>query len=526
MVKLSAKKLAKKLSPETLLRIQMQELDQKEILHALINEAFGVDALSISVGAVEREVIAQSGGEKEYYQNRELAIKFDALADHAIPGQGQYFDQLRIQFMKACSRGAFDNFNPRAMSLKAGETLKFPDDEMVQAGFDHACNEFWTKIIRKCYGGKKKDFKKTCKAFRVPLADFSSILETLFEKALEKHPFKEIHDSLPELYKIAQQIQQGVDKTVRRCWECGEVIDCPNVCSECLGAQYCGAACQKKAWDCGHRFSCSSIKKIYKNHMKNHNIIKAALADPEKHESLYGYRPNNRVDYLLMWDPFQRFPTDDGDERFELPSMKQFYSNLSQVKNGLLWCDRPFAIPDIESAVLLDVDGAGRGLEHVIRNGMALSHQYPDYSPDGTIETFKRRNSQLHSNWLTGITHIDQHKVDSNCTAAEFLKAYITWEHPQSYARIFRETAYSFAFQRMRDYDKREGSKGLARKAVGKILKKKAKVHAELHERHLEELRTQMEISQKELASARKSLVHLELKALSYGMAHVEILSL
>lgn len=520
MVKLSIRKLAKQLSPETLLRIQMQELDPKGIMHALINETFGYDALYESVGAVERAVIEAFGGKNTDVNNTELAIKLDALANYAIPGHGKSFDELRIKFMRACFRGAVDNFQQEVFNLRPGESLKFPDDEMMQAAFDRACSDLQSNIIRKGHGGKKKDFKRNCKAFRVPLADFSSTLETLYEKSLENHPFKEIRDSLPELYKIAKQIQDGNQLIDRLCWSCNEVTDCQRSCSKCFGARYCGAACQTKAWKGGHRFSCSSIKKIYENHVNNQSIIKAALADPKKHESLRGYRPNNRIDYMLMSEPFQRFPTDDGDEHFELPSMKQFYSNLSQVKNGLLWCDRPFAIPDIKSAVSLDFDDDA-GLERVIRNGLALSHQYPDYSPDGTIENFKHRNSQLYSNWLTGITCIEEPNVDSNCTAAEFLKAYITWEHPQSYDRIFREVANSKAFLMMREYNKHEGSKRLMRNAVRKFIKKKRKVHEELHERHREKLRTRMEIYQKELASARKSLMHLELKALFFfnGMA-------
>lgn len=252
--------------------------------------------------------------------------------------------------------------------------------------------------------------------------------------------------------------------------------------------------------------------------MTNHKIIKAALADPEKHESLYGYKPNNRVDYLLVYDPFQCFPTGDDNERYKLPSMKEFYSNLGQLKKGLLWSNRPGVLPDLES-VCMDFD-SDAALELVIRNGMALSHRYPDYSPNETIETFIRRNLQLHTNWMTGSTCIQPNK-DSNCSAAEFLKAYVTWEVPSSYDRIFKDMATAHAFQRMREYDEVEGSKGLKHKAVEKTWKKKGKMLAELRgiqletlQKELEEHQKELETHQKKLTKARKNLVHLELKAL------------
>lgn len=195
-----------------------------------------------------------------------------------------------------------------------------------------------------------------------------------------------------------------------------------------------------------------------------------------------------------MWAPFQPFPT--GDERYKLPSVKQFYWNLGQVKRGLLWSDCPYAEPDIESSSGLDFDG--NGLELIVRNGIALSHRYPDFSPDEGTETFDRRTTQLHSNWLTGLTVVE-HEVDSNCATADFLKAYLTWEHPLSYVRIFRDTAIALAFRRMREYDKFEGAKDLRREAIKEFSEKMVDVHVQLRKRHLEKLQERLAEIEREL---------------------------
>eukprot|EP00977_Amphora_coffeiformis_P026179 scaffold24543_cov195-Amphora_coffeaeformis.AAC.2 len=530
MVKLSAKKLVKKLSPHTLLRIQLQELDEDEIMNALIKEAFGFDALLQSIGVIERAVLRRFNDAK--YDLREdfkarLAIKIDTLTNHAIPGKNKSLDKLRLQFMRACGRGVSDVSEKRVKNANAGETVVFADYEIMQAAFDGACRKFQSKIVRKCYGGKKKKGEKgkegltrLCKAFQVPLADFTSILDTLFEKSLESHPFKEIYDSLSEIRKIAEQIQSGDLLMDRLCWECSEVIDYPKICSACRAATYCGAVCQKQAWRNGHRFSCSSVHKIYENFTDNFKVIKSALADPGKHESLYGYRPNSRIDYFLLWNLFQTFPTDERDINIKLPSFKHFYSNLSQVKKGLLWCNHPLAIPDIMSANSLDFNDT-TGLEHVLRNGLALSYRYPQFSTDGTMENVERGNLQLHANWLTGRTVVE-HEVSVNCTPAEFLKAYLTWEHPRSYDRIFREIAESRAFQQLQQYDKVVGSDGLQKRVFEKGFQKKAKVHMELHLRHLQGSARKLQKFQKELVSARKSLMHVELKTLSEVVAQLQ----
>ena len=491
--KLGASKLAKKLPQETLEKIRNQELNTKEILHALVTEAFSTNVLEVCVGAVEREVAAyfrnEGGKDLVSVNQKEFEIKLDALAFYAIPGCGHHFDKLRLEFVKAFCRGFSDKGFSDLEETGPSESMKWPPDECMQAGFNRACDELMTKIIRKCYNGKTKKYREHCTMHNAPMEVFKPFLSAMFMKALETHPFKEVHDSLPELYKIAKMLQRDESRLSQSCWEC-KALESLDFCASCLGARYCGRACQTKAWNNGHKYSCPSIKKIRENHLNNLRIIKAALADPEGHERRYGFKPNNRIDYLLAWCPFQVFPatTGSGDKwRIELPSMEYFYSNLSEVKNGMLWSDFPGSIPKLESAATLSFDD-GTDLDHILRNGVALSYEYPE-NGDSPAEVFKYRETQLYLNRSSGAIFTDECLPDksihnSNCSAAEFLKSYIEWEAPLSYSTIFKDNANIQAYRHMQAFDVNIGSEKLEKKCLGKDVKKKRPVKMELLETH------------------------------------------
>ena len=521
MDNLCPKKLYAKLSLKTQKKIENQEMDANEIFRALIYEALDgtTELLSKCVGKVEHALVEKSRierGEVMTYENKEMYIKVDALTRYALPDAGDVedpkIDELRIHFARAIFTGAMADWMSR-------DSRKFPDDEMVHAGFIFACAYCETKIVKKCYGGRSKKFRKACVAQRMNLKDFTVFQNGLFEKALENHPCNVIFYALPKLAQISGQIKSGEHIEHRKCWECNKAINGPvaKVCTRCLGAQYCGSVCQEKAWKEGHRYSCLTIKKIQENHVENQKILKAALDDPEEHERRYGYKPNNRIDSMLIGIPFQCFDTKESngneERQLDFPSLKHFYSNLREVKKGMLWSDYPGSKPDVDSAVAIDGNDVMAASELILK-GMALAYEYP---PGDSLETFEDRNAMLHDRWSNGLifhemTFIQVPKSTFNCTAAVFLKAYETWARPQSYNRICSTRAEFISFPHMRDFDKVKGRNLLTKKTFKKFKKDMKKNKKALLDLPPEVLQNEFGMMSKELVLDQLKLEHEEKK--------------
>lgn len=487
--KFCATKLAKKLSLEVLGRIENNELDEKEITEELIQVAFKEKKWKGCTSLVEEAAIRK----KRYpgvfcFASKMMAIRVSVLALYVIPGEGPRIESLRRQkFLISFYEG---------LRVEAEKRQKFQENIIVKAGFDRACQEHQSSIIKSCYGGSSRKFRKGMAIFSgATLEEFTAIVDSLIQAYLETHPFKEIYDSVDVLYKVALRLKMGAYKELNECWSCRKTMDHALACGRCNVALYCGTKCQQEAWRTGHKHSCKDVKWLYDEYSKDQDVVKKALSDPEGHERRYGYKPNRELDYLVLGDRLLLRVNGLGSVSRQASVAAAFYENLSQVKQGLLWSDSIGQKPE--------TDHVKKASFQMIRsNGIALSYPYAAIDPEDVTKSFNERNSELRQN----VEKVDELvKCTHNCTAAQYLKYYTMSDDQETFDYYWRETSDLWSNELLRRYDTKRRYRNL-QENLAALTEKRDSLQEVIEE--IDKVLLEIE---REKILALKKRVHLEL---------------
>eukprot|EP00547_Thalassionema_nitzschioides_P001230 CAMPEP_0194215486 /NCGR_PEP_ID=MMETSP0156-20130528/17328_1 /TAXON_ID=33649 /ORGANISM="Thalassionema nitzschioides, Strain L26-B" /LENGTH=526 /DNA_ID=CAMNT_0038944007 /DNA_START=8 /DNA_END=1588 /DNA_ORIENTATION=- len=259
---------------------------------------------------------------------------------HFVQGFQKDLSDLVLQKI---SRGEQEDDDPTNPHEEEGDerSLREQFSTILQDSIDQICQTWAKRLDKELFQNKRKKFLKQCPLYQgqpEQLDTEGKPIYLFFEhlpdpKWLENNMSK-VRNRISCLQNAVLNVSKGMHLPIDQlCWECQSV--CPNcmLCNQCKVAQYCGRACQVKAWKGGHKQMCTELKKQHGIFQTSLKVVDDKYADGMT-PIIQGITLSEEIDYSVLTNMFTRNgPVLDSVDR----SMQAYYDNLERVFVGDFW---------------------------------------------------------------------------------------------------------------------------------------------------------------------------------------------
>jgi len=341
-------------------------------------------------------------------EERMLAMLSASLCENREPAE-------KVAFYQELAGEYYSNSCSPAAPVCQGEggEDEGKDEEHIKGVVDRLQSSFhkiaglWETRIQSFTG---KPLKDTCKFYKMSREVFGryyeleilqgidmSRVEVDLESTREKiRELEEIQTTFTRIKDAAQSVVEG-DHTLRSsCWECNKIYvegDDDVVpmakCSSCQVAKYCSRACQKRAWNSGHKKACRVLEEKYRSYLENKARIKKTVGDnritvspivlfprqSNQKEFHCFFKPVIAADFILasLIISAESLTADDNFKGhkgiIKGPSLDIFYENVARLASGgshpLFRNQRPYATDVFVGLVTFEI-------EQLIKRGVNL----------------------------------------------------------------------------------------------------------------------------------------------------------